>query len=747
MKTFSRNPDGEGMFHMAGPTAATRAARRGTFSLDTADPVVAGSPVRLAFRFVCGERALEQGDTLGLAWRLPCDWGDLQFEDPKAPNFAKAHTPESVGLQLTYQSRGGIKPWHHLFTATLTHGRLTCAEQIRFVLGDRSGGSVGWTCQRSIASGHLFMGMVKPHSERHWLELPGMDVLEVASGTAASLSIVAPSDGRCGEPLQLIVRLDDAYGNPSSGAPDDVRLDADGLEVSSIERIQRDGRPIDVWKATVVLQRPGRYRVKAWASVLGLEAESNPIDCSARAYPEQLLWGDLHAGQSDLGCGQGSLEEFFWYAQHVAGLQFASHQPNDVYLTRDDWHHARTVTEDVHDPGRGFVAFHGCEWTALPSSGGDRNVVYRSDQPLLHRASRWYQEEHPDSWKDANDPDELYACLSGTEALINLHAGGFTSELAWLDPRLEGLVEIHSTHGTSDWLVEKAMDQGRTFGISAGTDGIAGRPGACVPGSRQTRNLPNGCFGVYARSGTREDIWRGIASRRCYGTDGKRIRLAVKLGEAFMGEELTTDALPPLIVDVAGTAAIERVIVRRNSAVVGTRELWDADPEHPHRYRLHWCGTRSHGSSNAQALAWTGRLRSSAGSLELVSAFGFYCEEDALTPDGDGISFRSTTAGNVAGFLFDAPAGRDGRLRLDSNLIATDLPWPQNSALRYPLMPEMGTGYVGLSRAPAENGARDHHLEMHLEHASLAGKHAYWVEVVQIDGRRAWSSPVFVTFA
>lgn len=212
-----------------------------------------------------------------------------------------------------------------------------------------------------------------------------------------------------------------------------------------------------------------------------------------------------------------------------------------------------------------------------------------------------------------------------------------------------------------------------------------------------------------------------------------------------MGEELTTDALPPLTIDVAGTAAIERLIVRRDTAVVGTRELWEEDREHPDRYRLTWCGTRAHGSSHAQALDWTGRLRPSRGTLALVAAVGFYCDEDSLTTDGEAISFRSVTAGNRVGFLFDAPDDGGGHVSLESNRVVTDFALPRGATLRHELPQETGAGFVALSRAPDPNGGRDHRLEMELPDIEPSGTHAYWVEVVQVDGHRAWSSPIFVT--
>ena len=744
MKTYSNNPDGGAIHHLREPESDHRADAHGAFSLASTGQIVAGATVEFEFRFTCGAHALEAGDTVGLAWRLPCDWGALQTDEPAAPNHVTAQTPVGVQFDLQYQDRGGVKPWHHMFLATVVAGRMVQGEDVLFTLGDRSGGSAGWECQRAAVHDHRFLGLLRSASEDTWLELPGLPGLEIVGGAPMHLACTAPSDCRVGEIVELIVRLVDRYGNPSRGGPVDIDLEAPGLQVLSMDRVQSGTQSIDVWKARVIFDIPGRWRPKIRSPSLGLETESNPIDCTDATGAVGLYWGDLHAGQCAMGCGQGTLHEFYWYARNVAGLQFASHQPNDVYVTRTDWQHARTVTDEVDAEGD-FVAFHGCEWTSLPSSGGDRNVFYLADQPELHRAGRWYREDAPDDWPDAEDPTKLYACLDGTEALINLHAGGFTSELDWVNERLERLVEIHSTHGTSRWLVDAALEQGRRFGISAGTDGIAGRPGACLPGQRQTRNVPNGCFGVYSPRLSREDVWKGIESRHCYGTDGERIRLAVMAGDAFMGEELTVSRIPPLEIEIGGTAAIERVIVRRGLSVIATEDLAVPDPAFPDRYRLTWTGTKTHGSFHAQALEWAGEVRTSRAALELVSTIGYYGDDDAVAQVEGAITWRSVTAGNIVGFVFDAPSDGKERLVLRTSFFEMESDLPQPSVLWRSIDSSAGTGHLALGRAPNPNASRDCKLEIDVGEFGRAGTHAYWVEVVQVNGSRAWSSPIFVT--
>ena len=69
------------------------------------------------------------------------------------------------------------------------------------------------------------------------------------------------------------------------------------------------------------------------------------------------------------------------------------------------------------------------------------------------------------------------------------------------------MIEIHSTHATSRWVVEEGFNRNFQLGITAGSDGVSGRPGLEHPGRKQTRNLTNGITAVIAKSFEKNDIW------------------------------------------------------------------------------------------------------------------------------------------------------------------------------------------------------------------------------------------------
>ena len=62
------------------------------------------------------------------------------------------------------------------------------------------------------------------------------------------------------------------------------------------------------------------------------------------------------------------------------------------------------------------------------------------------------------------------------KVFLNLHVGGRPTNLDYHAPGIEPLVEIHSTHGTSEWFVKDALSRGYKVGITAGTDGVPKTP-------------------------------------------------------------------------------------------------------------------------------------------------------------------------------------------------------------------------------------------------------------------------------
>ena len=71
-----------------------------------------------------------------------------------------------------------------------------------------------------------------------------------------------------------------------------------------------------------------------------------------------------------------------------------------------------------------FAAFLGCEWSPPTEDGGDRNVIYRHDEPRLRRSGRFFTETEPDPEPDLPTAPEFLAAMRTEPVLINMHVGG-----------------------------------------------------------------------------------------------------------------------------------------------------------------------------------------------------------------------------------------------------------------------------------------------------------------------------------
>ena len=443
--------------------------------------------------------------------------------------------------------------------------------------------------------------------------------------------------------------------------------------------------------------------------------------------------------------GNGSLAEHYAFGRDSAGLQFITHQANDHYVTQDDWVQTRQVTEQFHEPGR-YVTILGCEWSPLTKDGGDRNVFYRHDEPVLRRSDRFFRESDPDPTPDARTAPEFHEAFGDLDVLVNIHVGGRMTNLQWYDQRIERLCETHSTHGTVEWFFMDALERGYRVGLTAGTDGVMGRPGACHPGRRLIRNLRNGLTAVLAEELTRESIWEALHNRRCYATTGERIRLRFEVDGHPMGSEVTGTGNPQIKFQVAGTCAIERVDLFRGTECIHT---WSVAPLVPvagdPQIRLLWGGTERKGTARLQRVDWDGALTMNSGSLSLLETVNFQsCADRARSTTPSRIEWSSKTAGNSAGIVVAVTGDDASDLKFETG--------PKSVSFRIGdlagdglTLPAGGVNrVVRIGLRPAADGPREFGGSF-TDESPPTSTTPYWIRVVQIDQSMAWSSPVYVT--
>ncbi|MCA9068780.1 MAG: DUF3604 domain-containing protein, partial [Planctomycetaceae bacterium] len=363
-----------------------------------------GEFTTVVVEFHIGEEAIPTGGHLGLLWRWAYDWSDLQTNAPSEQGYLTVSVNSASGdaakLSVRYNAYGGIEPYNHALKLTVDSGELRPGDCVRLVCGDQSGGGPGWRAPTLATEDVGFLLLIDSKGDEQWTELigPQTQTCEMVPRKAETLHVIAPSDTVVNEESLVIVRAVDCWGNPT---PLDevpafsIEGDSEAAQIDNV-RQAANGR---VYHATLKVQRPGLYRVLAQSQSLGITSTSNPCRVHKESPPLSVFWGDLHAGQCDMGCGAGSLTDHYEYGRDIAGLQFITHQANDHYVTSEDWIYSRAVTESFYEPGR-YVPFLGCEWSPPTRDGGDRNVFYRNDEPRLRRSARFFEEESPDPEPD-----------------------------------------------------------------------------------------------------------------------------------------------------------------------------------------------------------------------------------------------------------------------------------------------------------------------------------------------------------
>jgi hypothetical protein len=488
----------------------------------------------------------------------------------------------------------------------------------------------------------------------------------------------------------------------------------------------------------LVLREPGFVRLAAEVPTLGLQALSNPIDVRAAPSSMSVLWGDLH-GQTGETVGTGTMEEYFRYGRDVARLDFCAHQGNDFQITGETWRRLADVVRAFHAPGQ-FVTFLGYEWSGNTAAGGDRNVLFLNDDGPLHRSSHWQVADKTDEVTDRYPVTDLHATLRGRRDVMMIpHVGGRPCDIALFDNQLEHVVEICSVWGEFEWLAEEALKRGYVVGVVANSDDHTCRPGACRPLNHQFGHR-GGLTAVLAEGCTRESVWAAYLERRCYATSGERLYLDVTADGRQMGALYATADPPLLHVRAAGTAALHSIEVRRGCEVIYRHATHG--PLSPQRLRLTWEGARS--TTRYRTTRWDGSLEVQCG--RIITATDIHKHNPLLgitTHEARRVTWRSSTAGDVAGIVvdLDVPA-------LEPILFTTPpatFSFTLRDVAEQPLVVDAGgmAQRVVIERAWEAEPPWDVDFT-YIDAGVPAGRHAYWVRLQQVDGERAWSSPVYV---
>ncbi len=425
----------------------------------------------------------------------------------------------------------------------------------------------------------------------------GACLIDVTGGALDHLRVHAPSHVDVAEPLNILVKAEDAHNNLACERPGELTVMEDDEVLEYDERMDHPEWACCELKGIKLagLRRTARLTV---TDDEGRSAVSNPIHCTEdeSAVPKPR-WGMIH-GHTEFSDGAGTIEHYLSYMREGCRLDFGAPGDHDhAYETTDEmWGMTQDAVARHNEPG-GFVTLLGYEWAKWRQNGdGDRNVYYADDHRPMYRSDEGH----------SPTPGDLYESLKDERAIIIPHHPankGNHCDYKDYDPTKDRLVEIYSVWGSSElgiadgnpfpmrpWrdepdridsgevtegFVQRALEIGWRVGFTAGGDDHNAHPGDMTP---RTGKPPKsaGLMCVMAPELTRRAIWHAMYDRHCYGTTGARMLVEFAVNGAPMGSELFLDERPELAesrslrVSVRGTDVVDKVEIIRNNEVVFT---------------------------------------------------------------------------------------------------------------------------------------------------------------------------------
>ena len=242
------------------------------------------------------------------------------------------------------------------------------------------------------------------------------------------------------------------------------------------------------------------------------------------------------------------------------------------------------------------------------------------------------------------------------------------------------------------------------------------------------------CF--YAQELTREGLWEALKARRCYGTTGQRIVLSVTADGHPMGSAFEADAPPEIVVHAIGTAAIERVDVFRGvDCVYAFPETTQRDAK---RVRVSWSGQRIR--SRSKRVSWDGSLTIDKGMILKAENYAIDSPEEGIQEvAGRSVSWTSTTFGDADGLVLTL----DALLAFQTRVLGQSVSLGEIDA--GPVVVDAGGVDMKVTFERLPIGVGEEVSFAFREDQLEPGCHPYWVRVLQVDGAKAWASPVYVT--
>jgi hypothetical protein len=729
----------------------------------------AGSHQSFTLTYTAGKFGIDDSGSLRICFRFASDQTRPQFEDPKRPNYTVIEASNNAVLEYRYDPKGNVRPWDRTLYIKVVRGFLREGDTITVRFGVTDGGSPGMRLQTFCEDTFEFRMLVDPIATFNYQPLPVQPVIRIIPGAPEKFIAVVPTVRRVGEAFALKCKGEDKWGNPSDRCNASFRLRGNVPIAGLPETVTLAPGDFAVELPGLSVAEPGDVEIWLEDDEGNRVATANPLRIVADA---DLIpfWADLH-GQSEETIGTGSADQYFAFARDRAFVDATGHQGNDFQITNEFWDELDRLCDDYDEAG-GFVALPGYEWSGNTGLGGDRNVFFPVKGRQIRRSSHALIEDYSDIYTDCNSAGELFEAFAGNEewdVVVYAHCGGRYADVKLAhDGRFEKSMEVHSSWGSFEWLVQDAFEMGYRTGIVANSDGHKGRPGASYPGA-SLFGAVGGLTCLLTPDLSRESILDCLRKRRHYATTGGHggrmvIDVTARLdnegmlyhddpalgpaegqpaAKAMMGDIVrTSDGEVELSVDILADAPIERVDIFNGLEHLETVRPHGVD-DLGNRIRVIWEGAEYRG--RFRQVIWDGNAILSDNRIADATPINFFNRDKTLNRVGDGgLEWRALTTGNIGGFdmWVDDPYG--GTLKIETPLVKCGVPL-EEIGLEDEIFDRSGVlpRYLKIFRLPAENPHRALKFSRRISLRADADNPLF-IRLTQEDGTLAWTSPIYL---
>ncbi|TFG00696.1 MAG: DUF3604 domain-containing protein [Promethearchaeota archaeon] len=425
--------------------------------------------------------------------------------------------------------------------------------------------------------------------------------LTIISGSVDHLNIITPSIVNSSEDFKCILRFEDIYNNLADNSFGKISLyfiDQENEEfIKNIEVKPSDEGFIEL--TDLKIEKEGIYSIEAKYNHQSYR--SNPFLCKSNQGDElKLFWGYIH-GHTSKSDGMISIDDYFENLIK-SGLDFGTSTEHDrLYETSDtDFGEIKEIVEK-YNARKDFVSLFGYEYGTWYTGYGDICIYHLTNNIPIFRSEINKYNSTPKLIKNLKKYKNQVLMVGHHTAL----RPGYRN-WDYFDNSLEKLVEIYSTWGNQEYpysegnplpprykffgygkyarkrgpilgkrgsYVRDALEKGYKLGFIAGGDDHFG---AFPSGKMDLDNgiYPSGIMAIWAKSLKKEELWRALNARRCYGTTGARVIIEFWIDGRFMGqifdlnENESLKEERNLKLKVISPIKIERIEIIRNNMIL-----------------------------------------------------------------------------------------------------------------------------------------------------------------------------------